>query len=441
MIIINHWRNFFHKPYPNFFLGLFLLVIPFYHPSLFFLHFFAFIPLFNILCSNKIKSKSFFFYLFCFYFIYHTIHHSFIFFINDSYPFLLKLLYFFVYACFLSFFFSILLLICHFKQKKKILIVFLGCWLFIEKIKEFILLDPFSYLAYAQQNNLILINYLPSLNLVSFSFLIIIINIILYKLNIKLSIIIVICLMIFNYYQSMNEISESLDINILANYSNKKFNELPKSLDEFLIDLSKLLTSFKNEKKIDLIIFPEQYLQSSPKDLKSVLKNTSISMLIGGNYYKNNQYFNVVYHIHENKLKVITKEFLVPFAEFWPLPIGKNIFENYRSLNQFNIKSSVKTIKVKQKLINVYICYEIFDKTLIKKYEEKNSNLIIVLSNFSWNNSYLLKEKFISRAVLLSKTYKKPLFLITNNGESLVTNQNGKKLFNASKNYPSIQKL
>ncbi len=206
-----------------------------------------------------------------------------------------------------------------------------------------------------------------------------------------------------------------------------------------LTNLYKLinLTSNKNEKKIDLVVWPETAVlfDITDKDNKSLLLEKSFknieNLIIGGirkeKTSKNNKIYNSFFLIDKtnNTVKYHDKVKLVPFGEYIPL---RSILKNYKlSLGGLDFSSgeNPEFLKLNNNVkILPLICYEvIFPK--ITKSSKNDHDLIVNITNDAWFGNSRGPYQHLALAKIRAVLDGKYMLRVANTGISSVIDYNG----------------
>lgn len=194
----------------------------------------------------------------------------------------------------------------------------------------------------------------------------------------------------------------------------------------------------------DLIIFSEvdyPYIVKNLEELNFISNNLKYnqSIIIGGIKKENLRFYNSFFFMKKNFVQEFHKIKLVPFGEF--LPFRKLFFflEPIVGNNDFSIGEKERLININKDLsIIPIICYEIiFPKILINK-ENKNTSLMINITNDSWFGSFSGPHQHFYLAKMRAVEFNKYLIRVSNNGISAIINNKGKIIDATSLNEKTI---
>lgn len=213
---------------------------------------------------------------------------------------------------------------------------------------------------------------------------------------------------------------------------------------------------FKDDKKLDLIVWPETAypypvhtnkddLTQSPVPIifASIIQNTNANLLIGGyDHFRDNEdgsYYKTEYNsaLYFNQEKLLTevyhKHILIPFGETLPFgPLNKlaskalpemAFFEEGKKHTVFNTNKEIKFMSS--------ICYEILQPEFIRTYLNSISqrpHLMINLTNDSWYGNTVEPEQHLFLTRWRAIEFNLPILRSTNTGISTYIKSNGQEL-------------
>ena len=254
--------------------------------------------------------------------------------------------------------------------------------------------------------------------------------------------IIPICI-IYGYFRLPSEI-KYLDKDFLIIQSkisqDKKLNS-----NEFGNIVKKFLELSKINKKVDLIIWPENAIPiflSENQDIRLMLMQgleNSNNLLVGDLIIKNeSDIYNSAVLINEDG-KITSsydKVHLVPFGEY--LPLGEylkkfnflKILTNEKGLSKGNSYDPIKTPLGKARVL---ICYEIIFSNEVMR-SEYRADFIVNLSNDAWFDKNSGPYQHFSNAKFRSVEYGLPLIRSSNKGISAIIDPYGRVIKKLSLN-------
>ena len=264
-------------------------------------------------------------------------------------------------------------------------------------------------LALTQSNYLLILQLLDIAGTYSISFIIIVFNLIIYRLiidknisknHIKLFILFPIILLIFGHFR-MSNILPTNSINVVIIQPNIDPNKKwDYSLRNQTITLMDSLYGDAIALKPDLIVFPETALpaylrieNNIRQRLQQKVNQSNIPIIIGTvdrdiDLNGNKSYFNSAMYLnpHENYL-MYNKIHLVPFAEYDLIPTFLSPLKNLNlNINRGVFKKGEKYVNFKLK--NLYfsdlICYESSFPRYARKFVKNGADFLLIQANDGW---------------------------------------------------------
>lgn len=438
-------------------LGSFLFFLSSPPFNLWFMAFFALIPLF-IIHKNISSVKSAFFYgwifgimlyLLGFRFLVSTIQ------VFGQLPFWLSVIIFILFCLFFALKYAVFFMFAKYftKYKMPFFLSYLAALLIVELF--FPELFPF-FLGNSQIENFYFIQFadvigIKGMSLIVFCMNYMIFNWVFYK---EKRMVILICSLLFAFYSygfirtmqisNFQENSPKLKVGIIQ--PDTPF--LPYLNRQALIRISRnvlglteqLLAENKND--LDLIIWPESatpFRISQNSAFSAILRNYLSSK---DNYfifseinleaYQNGKALfssATLFGPHAKYLSQYHKVYLLPFGEFMPLSSYFPALRSYfPQVGNFQSGSKRDNFKLKNYSITPQICYESLLPNFVRNFVQKGSDLIVNLTNDKWFGSgsasalhlWLLKPRAIENRL--------PLVRATNSGISIVLDQSGKTI-------------
>lgn len=283
------------------------------------------------------------------------------------------------------------------------------------------------------------------------------------KINITAVILFILLNPLFNKNYFENSSPKKFNIRLVqANISNflKVDSETGRtaSVREVLSRYEKLSKeSFKNGKKIDLIVWPETaypfpiYTNKIDKEktqipdiFNRIIKQTNAEMLFGGyDHYKKNPdgsfyrtEYNAAIHLNQKGLfaEAYHKHILIPFGETLPLgPLTETASKYFDQMMAFfaigdttpvfHTKSGIKFI--------ANICYEILQPEFLRSSMNEATELphmMINLTNDSWYGNTTEPEQHLFLARWRALEFKVPILRSTNTGISTYIDTDGQEV-------------
>ena len=332
---------------------------------------------------------------------------------------------------------------------------------------ELLLGFPWTLVEYSQYKNLFLIQIAEYFGSISISFLIVFFNLVLASfliwlftiqkiggryiprnpgqfgaIVVEFSFIIVLISLslvfgMFSYRQNQEHFSnESQSICILQGNLPIKATR-GGSLDIHLA--RKTYDSLIKNNESALFIFPEGALPTIFNSnlvvqnwLKTIAR-TKQSDIISGSYCKKEDVLTncaVIYSPLKNEFSSYHKERLVPFGEFAPfsflLPDCLKTLANNVIGDGFAKGKQNAPINTSLGKVGINICFELIFPTIIRKCSLLEASFLINLSDLSWFSNDLVKQQFLSFAVLRAIENRRPVIVATNNGVSAFIEPSGK---------------
>ena len=202
-----------------------------------------------------------------------------------------------------------------------------------------------------------------------------------------------------------------------------------------------------NQNKSDLLVFAENdypYLVSDIKKLSFIASklNKNQSIIIGGTKKENLKFFNTFFLIQKDTIQDFDKIILVPYGEFLPFRIIFSFLDKIVGNNDFSEGNRIRLLKTSDNLKMIpIICYEvIFFNNLLNKYN-KDSDILINITNDSWFGDFSGPYQHFYLARMRAAEFNKTLIRVSNNGISAVIDNKGKILDYIPLNKKEIKSL
>ncbi len=425
----------FKKNYP-YFLTPILLVLSFPPFNLFFLAFFALVPILIKLEEEKnffkLLFSGFIFNLFLLYWLYPVLTGY------GGMPWYFALLSLFLLYSYLALYFAIPL----YFFKRKFVWIFPFFYIAFEVILEHFLTGfPWGILANSQSSNTG-INYIFYFTGIrGVSFLILLSNIALY-LSFKKK----------NFFKAFSLIVIIFIINIAGYFIKDKGDEILKIAvvqgNESMNTVwtgKRVVNEFKKymyytEKSVkegaNIIVWPEFCYPYYPRfniEITKILKNytekNNVMLILGANDLKDGDYFNTAFVFYRGKYDFYHKVHLTPFGEY--IPYKKLFFFANKIANvegEFTKGQNIRVFDYNGIKVGIPICYEMIFPSLIKRFYDRGINLLITITNDSWfgKTSGPFEHFYISKVRAMETSL--PVARAATSGISGIFNSKGKIL-------------
>lgn len=434
-------------------LSAILFSIPNFFPALFFLSWFAFIPLIYLTRFNDYSHSfvialliGFFNSLFSFYWLYEIIDN--ILAMPFSFNIFILLLYFFISALPLA----IWVLINKFLQPKYSYSPFIAAlsWTVIEYCRfRFININPFNYLAYSQSSFSLITKYAAYGGIFLVSFISVLIASYLVKIYLNpslkkaiplLLIFFILAVIPFFTGNSNSDLYQNLDIAVLKSTQNNRFLKIEEEINKInsLLDKSKSNYIFTPEKTLSFDLIRNNYYRDKlnqvfrKKDRKFYMQlgtmaaeNSNYNSDISNSLFLISNEFKIINRNNKNR-NILTEINLIKKREVI------NFFKKYFNLNSsiFTSKNELNIVAINElKYLNL-ISDEIFSSLINLETEENDFNLELIINSADESDisSAAYKNLSLAAAVYRAAESKTPLIRVVDGGYSAHINDKGKIL-------------
>ncbi|GAB6139142.1 apolipoprotein N-acyltransferase [Halanaerobaculum tunisiense] len=299
----------------------------------------------------------------------------------------------------------------------------------------------FGFLSYSQSAIPELIQLAQYGGLYLVSYLIALVNVILYlglkkeknenKLTYILTAILIVGL-IFSYgnleLNQETKVIDELQLGLIQPNIPQKM-KLDASKEGQIINKINNLTNqqMKQEKGLDLLIWPETAILRNydPQEKFPFYFVKSIPLLVGGFIEKDGDYLNSALLVEEDNTisKYYSKNRLVPWGEYVPYP---NLLSDFitSNLNHLTPGTKLKDFELDNISWINPICSEILNPFYIHKLYQ-NNDLIINISNEAWFQESKAPWQMLQAAIFRAVEYQVPLIKVSNTGISGLINDQG----------------
>lgn len=312
---------------------------------------------------------------------------------------------------------------------------------------------PWSSLGYSQYRNLPLIQLAAFTGVFGVSFLIVLVNSLVYhytrrrqRLTVAIAVVIIVWVMpavTQNSLQSVRRAEPSNGIKIAAIQGNVS-SDADWAQDQRLImnSLSKLsLRSVQSQQAVNLIIWAESAIREPlnevlsghselKKEIKDILKKVKCPILTGSLYINSGRCYNSAFLLSPNGelLGRYDKIHLVPMGEFIPLskrlPALRKIFPRAGNYSR-GTRRVIFTLPDGKTKFAVLICFEGIFGNLTRSFVKDGAHFLINITNDAWSGSHAAHSQHASIAAFRAVENRVYLIRAGNSGISRIINPYG----------------
>ncbi|OGC04243.1 apolipoprotein N-acyltransferase [candidate division WOR-1 bacterium RIFOXYA12_FULL_43_27] len=294
-------------------------------------------------------------------------------------------------------------------------------------------------LCYSQVHFLPMIQTAPFITSYGISFLIVLINTLLFSKRFIAAVLVVASLVIYGITELdrplvQNEKSLSVSI-IQANIPQEKKLDPAYALPSF----DKYIYLSRQVKNADIIIWPEtavtNYLMDSPL-LLDLVRELAIEkkahLLIGTPYYDKGMIYNslVAFSPKGAVVGAYNKQHLVPFGEY--LPFRKLLYPMLKNSGffdaDFNSDPNPKLIEINGIKIGALICFESTFPNLAKERVAKGADILLTVTNDGWFKDSSALQEHLNMGIMRAVENRKYFIQAANTGISAVIDPYGRIL-------------
>ena len=370
-------------------------------------------------------------------------------------PLLLLCFYLALYAAFFS------NIMVRLKDSRFLLILMPSAWVGLEYVRaKFLTGFPWCLLGYSQYKHLYLIQIADLFGVYGVSFLIVLVNALVYslffrKINngrsyLRWEALITACILagalIYGHfriqaYHVKGELHSHIRVAVIQPNIDQSIKWKPAYQAETMATYQRLTRS-SYDFKPKLIVWPETSvpfffqddLEFSPV-ITSLARESGAAVIFGSPAYKQAQdkteYFNRAYLIppYGQPLQHYDKIHLVPFGEY--VPLKKILFFVNRlvaAAGDFQAGSDIGILNFDGLSIGVLICFEAIFPKLARDQARQGINLFVNLTNDAWFGMTSAPYQHLSMATFRSVEYRKPMIRAANTGFSAFIDSRGKIL-------------
>ena len=323
-------------------------------------------------------------------------------------------------------------------------------WVLLEVLQSYLFTGfGWTLLGYSQYKNLLIIQIADFFKVYGVSFLIMLVNIALYralKKSFKDIILVgIIMLMVVGYgLVKINEKEEENSVKVSVIQGN-----IPQEIkwadwaSSSILDKYSSLTKASSLDNPDLIVWPETSFpgflvmdKEFTKEILDLAKEVKIPLLLGTNTIEGVKNFNSAVLISEegkivdkyNKLHLVPFGEYVPFEKQFPvlhdLILGKfGSFTRGREFKTFKLKAKDSNLETK---FAVLICFEDIFPSLARKFVKEGSEFLIVITNDAWYGETGAPYQYVACSVFRAIENRVPIVRCANTGYSCFIDSRGR---------------
>lgn len=284
-------------------------------------------------------------------------------------------------------------------SKKPLRIITLPCiWVILEFLKESIWCGfGWANLGYSQYNNLYLIQVADLWGVKLISFLVVMVNVLLYEVvfikkfnlrKISFVFLVILCCFFYSTYKLKTlKATDSIEVSIVQ----------PNVAQELKWDISaqpsiidKLKSLGLTTKKDSLVIFPEAAWphtlnESNFDQLEEFVKDIKREVLIGAVVKEGNKFYNVALLLNQDGrfLDVYRKIKLVPFGEYIPLRRYLSFIKVINAIGDMSRGQDYHLFSYKGRDFGILICFEDIFPLFVSRLA-RDSSFLINITNDAW---------------------------------------------------------
>lgn len=303
---------------------------------------------------------------------------------------------------------------------------------------------PWSFIGYSQYKNILFIQTAEIGGIHFITFLILLINLLIYLYIINKDhkiIIFLIMVIMFNYIsgyfllkndKKINKKKKAISAGIIQPNTGQNFFSTIKwrkvTLEELLHDSGQL----KN-KGAEFVIWPEYTTSLYPlqnranynKIMDFVREN--VPVFAGFTDFRNSkEIYNSIILFKKNGIEKYNKVRLVPYGEY--ILFKELLFfikKITQEVSEFTPGKSIHNLTLKGINFAVPICYEIIYPGLVRKFIKKGGEVIVLVSNDSWYGTSSAPFQLLSMSVFRSIENRRYILRSTSNGISALIKPSG----------------
>ena len=426
-----------------------LLGLSFQKFNLFFLAWISFIPLIYCIYKNNLKYSILYGSITGITFSLIAFNWMFLFLLTNTNSFKAALITAIMFWLYQTIYFVIWSMFFNIIKKNKIIIIAVfiaGLWIVLEYIKNYFLSGfPINLLGYSQSSFTQIIQVADIVGVYGVSFVIILINFLLFcwlynrnKKYLICSIIIFISLLCYGFIK-INQISKIADENeikigvVQPNIEQyKKWDEKRKN------EISNRLFLCSQEFKhfdIDILLYPETVLpgklllEEPIQILTRKISNYAKISLIGGKYYENSKIYNSIFIIGNNGniIDKYKKKHLVLFGEYVPFKnFLVDLLKKVNMSDNFNKANNIEVYNFDKYTLGINICSENYYPYLSRELVLKGATLLTTHSNDAWCDGLSYPYQHFVLNAFRAIENRKYLIVASNTGISGVITPTGK---------------
>ena len=320
-----------------------------------------------------------------------------------------------------------------------------SAWIVLEYIRNYFFGSfPINLLGYSQSSFLPLIQFADMCGVYGISFVIVVINFLLFSLiynkNKKylITALIIISLLLVYGFVRINQISkinkEEIKIGIIQpNIEQiKRWNKMYKK--EIVMKIKNIVEYFK-EKNTDIMLYPETVLPGylrKEEEIKEFVEQISVISnisLIGGMDVEDYKVYNSIFIVSKNGefIDKYKKKHLVIFGEYIPFQgFFAKMFSKLFSNNNLTKEIELKVFKFDRYTLGINICSENYYPYLSRELVLKGATILTTHSNDSWCDGFSYPYQHFILNIFRAIENRKYLIISANTGISGVIAPTGK---------------
>ncbi len=320
-----------------------------------------------------------------------------------EFSFYLSLIPYLLLCLYLSLYLGMFCFLCR-RTKRWDLFLIPSYWTGLEFIKGKLLTGfPWCLLGYTQYRNLYLIQIADVAGVYGISFLIVMINLAIYKVIKERSLregVFTMTVLFFVYGYGYLRIHKPINgkniaVSVIQGNIDQAIKWDPR-YQEKIVNTYLQLTRSSYKFKPDLIIWPETavpfYFQEDGRLAEKIInipKESNAILIFGSPAYRISEnkisYYNRAYLLSQNRILFYDKVHLVPFGEY--VPLRRLFFFMKRIVNSagdFSPGDRLEPLKIKDLSVGIMICFEEIFPEIAREHVRHGANLLVNITNDAW---------------------------------------------------------
>ncbi len=307
---------------------------------------------------------------------------------------------------------------------------------------------PWCFAGYSQYKNIFFIQIAEIGGIYILSFLIILINLLIFmflkkrKKKYILALFITLILIYtfgFFLYQKNNSNEKNISRNIAGIIQPNTGQNFSMKKKWRRVTLEELFNDSRELKKMgaEFVIWPEFTLSIYPlqneRELNRIFNfvENNIPIFAGFTDFRSSEeiYNSMILFDKKRRIDKYDKIHLVPYGEY---VLFKDLLFFIKKItnevSEFTPGNSVKNISLNGHKIATPICYELIYPELVREFVKKDGELIIIISNDSWYGTSAAPHQLLSMSIFRSIETRRYILRSTSNGISALIDSNGRIL-------------